>query len=115
MMRSRIRWTWQAKEDLCAIRAFIARDAPRTASAFVLRLKSAVDRLQDYPLSGRTVPELGDPDIREIVFGTYRVIYRCHGAEVHIVTVFHGARVFSPSDIPPDSPEATRDPGDLRS
>ncbi|WP_417784423.1 type II toxin-antitoxin system RelE/ParE family toxin [Terasakiella pusilla] len=38
-------------------------------------LFSAVERLADFPESGRMVPELGSPRIRELIFGTYRVIY----------------------------------------
>ncbi|MGM0539773.1 MAG: type II toxin-antitoxin system RelE/ParE family toxin [Thermodesulfobacteriota bacterium] len=37
---------------------------------------AAVERLTSFPNSGRIVPEIRDPVIREIVFGSYRIIYR---------------------------------------
>jgi plasmid stabilization system protein ParE len=53
-----------------------------------------VDRLQDHPLSGRVVPELGDTSIREVIHGNYRIVYRLRHDVVEIATVFHGARLF---------------------
>ena len=40
------------------------------------------------------VPELGDESIREVVHGTYRIVYRLRDEVVEIATVFHGARLF---------------------
>ena len=52
-----VRWTLQAAEDLAAIRDFIARDSPRYAVLVVERIVTAVDILEQFPLSGRIVPE----------------------------------------------------------
>lgn len=93
MPRSKIYWTRQAREDLRAIRAFIARDAPATAAAFVRRLRVSVNRLRDFPESGQVVPELGRDDIREILHGSYRIIYRYQANSVAILTVYHAARL----------------------
>jgi plasmid stabilization system protein ParE len=45
-MPNEIVWTRHAQEDLREIRAFIARDAPATASIFVRRLRQSVERLR---------------------------------------------------------------------
>jgi plasmid stabilization system protein ParE len=76
MRKVKIIWTPQAQEDLRQIERFIARDAPRTARALIRRLKASVDRLKSFPESGAIVSELGDPEIREILHGTYRIIYQ---------------------------------------
>ena len=52
-----IRWTPQAAEDLEAIRDFIARDSDSYASLVVLRLITAIERLEVFPDSGRWPPE----------------------------------------------------------
>ena len=49
--------------------------------------------LEDHPLSGRVVPEVGDDAIRELIRGNYRIVYRLKQDVVEIVTVFHGARL----------------------
>jgi toxin ParE1/3/4 len=97
---ARIRWTNQALADLEAIGHFIARDAPSVAQVFIDHVFEAVKRLEVFPRSGRVVPEIGQEDIREILYGSYRVVYVVGEAEVNILTVFHASRPFRPSDLP---------------
>jgi toxin ParE1/3/4 len=59
----KILWTRQARNDLREIRAFIARDAPLTASAFVSKLRLSVERLREFPYSGQIVAEIGRAEI----------------------------------------------------
>ncbi len=66
------------------------------AALFVRRLIEATDRSQDFPLSGRMIPEIGNPDCREVVYGAYRIMYRLEGYDVWITGVVHGARNWSP-------------------
>lgn len=97
---SRIQWSEQAVADVREIRAFIARDAPYSAELFVDRIVTAVERLEQFPFSGRIVPEIGRSDVREVVFGSYRVVYRISDASVvAIVTLFHSARLLRASDV----------------
>jgi plasmid stabilization system protein ParE len=49
----------------------------------------AVSRLENHPRSGRIVPELTDPSIREIVVRDYRVVYRLREGFAEVLTVFH--------------------------
>jgi addiction module RelE/StbE family toxin len=98
-MPSKIYWTRQAREDLRAIRAYISRDAPATASAYVRRLRQSVSRLSDFPFSGEVVREIRREDIREILQGNYRLIYRLSEKRIDILTVFHGARILRGSDL----------------
>jgi toxin ParE1/3/4 len=99
MSRVKIFWTRQAQDDLREIRAFIARDAPITAASFVHRLRRSVDRLRTYPMSGPVVPEIDNPEIREVICGHYRLIYRFTNDKVEILTVFHGARLLGDADF----------------
>ncbi len=96
---AQVTWTPQAADDLEAICLFIARDSPQLAATFADRVLRATDRLASYPRLGRTVPELGIENIREIIVGSYRVIYRFRHDEVHLVTVNHGARVLDATKI----------------
>ncbi len=98
-MPARICWTRQAREDLRGIRAFIAKDAPATASAFVRRLRESVGRLRPFPHSGQIVPELGRDDIREINRGNYRIIYRVGSSRVDILAVYHAAHLLDETEF----------------
>ncbi len=44
---------------------------------------------------GRTVPELEDPNTRELFVQRYRLIYEVHPTEIHILAFLHGARDFA--------------------
>jgi toxin ParE1/3/4 len=95
-----VRWTPQAADDLEAITNFIAADSPQYARLFAMDVLVAVERLADFPKSGRVVPELKDPAIREILFGSYRIVYGVKGDLVEVLTVYHGARLLDPSRLP---------------
>jgi toxin ParE1/3/4 len=83
-------------------REFLAGGWPASSARLVVtRLVAAVRRLGDYPLSGRVVPELGRPTIREVIDGSYRIVYRVTPDAVQILAVVHATRRF---------PLAGRDP-----
>jgi len=50
---TRVVWTLQAVEDLEAIRAYIARDSPHYAALMVERIVETIERLKEFPRSGR--------------------------------------------------------------
>jgi len=95
-----VRWTLQAVDDLRSIRLFIERDSPRYARLVVERLFEAVTRLETFPSSGRVVPELGRPDVRELIVGEYRIVYQLEESVAQVVTVFRSSRLlpWTPQD-----------------
>lgn len=88
-------WTPQAIGDVEGIKAYIARDSARYAALIAERIVEAVDRLAAFPLSGRVVPELQREEIREVIYGNYRIVYRLTQSAIQILTVFHASRVFA--------------------
>ncbi len=94
-----VRWTPEAVDDLGSIKNFIAKDSPYYARLFVIDVLGAVDRLLNFPRSGRVVPELRNPVIREIILGNYRIVYRLQKQTVEILTVYHGAKLLNSSKI----------------
>ena len=88
-------WSPQALRDLEAVRAYIALDSTLYADLTVRRVVAAVERLKAFPESGRIVPERNSPDIREVIVGRYRVVYRRKAGVVEIATVFRGSRQFN--------------------
>jgi len=88
----KIVWSDPAVSDLDSIWDFIARDSPHYATQTVQRLIDAVEPLATFPAMGRHVPEAESDDMRELIVGGYRVIYRVMGQQVEIATVVHGSR-----------------------
>ena len=87
-------WTRRAIEDVQSIQRFIEKDSPHYAQLISQQLIATVERLPVFPQSGRIVPEIDDPAIREIIQGSYRIVYRLIQGEIHILTVHHAARLF---------------------
>ena len=50
-------------------------------------------RLEEFPESGRVVPEFPELPYREVVIMPYRFFYRVKGDIVWIVAVCHGAQL----------------------
>jgi len=94
MPRTGILWSAQALRDVEEIHDYIAQHSPRYAAVVAARLVAAVDRLGEFPESGRIVPELRDPEVREVIHGSYRVVYALRAATVEVLTVFRASRLF---------------------
>ena len=85
-------WTAGATRHLEAIKDYISRDSDEQARLVIARLVGAADRLADFPLSGRLIPEVNESNSREVLSGPYRIMYRIEGDTVCITGIIHGAR-----------------------
>jgi len=94
-----VRWTLEALERLIEIEEFISRDNPRRAKHFIEVLVGEGQSLSENSLRGRSVPEIADPQIREIIVNNYRIIYRSNRERIEILTVFEGHRRFRIDEI----------------
>ena len=86
----------EALGDLERIVAYIAPHNPAAAERLGNQLLDAALSLQTLPERGRAVPEFRRPELREIIFRSYRIIYRVNNADqsVEIIRLWHGARGF---------------------
>jgi plasmid stabilization system protein ParE len=66
----KIRWIQEALLRLSEIEDLISQDSPDRARKFVDQLIEHAESLPDNPLSGRTVPEISNPDIRGLISST---------------------------------------------
>ena len=96
---ARLRWTPQALEDLEAICTYIARDSDYYARIFAQQILKKVSVLEALPKAGRIVPESKWENVRELIHGDYRIIYRLIDDVVQILTVHHGARLLDLSQL----------------
>jgi plasmid stabilization system protein ParE len=80
--------------DLEAIVTFIAEDNPERARTFGNELIDRALSLTTFPERGRVVPEIGEPAVREIIHGSYRIIYEIFSGpgSVFVLRFWHGAR-----------------------
>ena len=72
---------------------YISKDSKRYAEIQIRRIKSRSLILKTQPEAGRVVPELGIIQIRELIEGNYRIVYRLSfGNIVEILTIHHSSR-----------------------
>jgi addiction module RelE/StbE family toxin len=90
-----INWTKQAVKDIDNIAEFIAKDSEHYARIQAQRLILSTKPLERFPKRGKVVPEKQDPSIREVLVGSYRVIYRIVSkTRIDVLTVHHSKRLF---------------------
>jgi toxin ParE1/3/4 len=97
----RIVWSPLALERVEDIAQYIAEDKPAAAVEWIDGLFATVERLADFPQSGRIVPELGVHRIREVMFGAYRVIYSVKD-RIDILTVRRSNQLLRASELDGD-------------
>ena len=93
-MATPVIWTERALDHDRSIYEYVAQTSPLYAEALADRLLGRGEQLEAHPESGRMVPELERPEIRELIESGYRVLYRRDPDAVHILGVVHGRRAF---------------------
>ena len=91
-MARRVAWTAIAATDLQEAWEYIAHDSLMYAATFVQRIRELARSLDDMAERGRVVPEIGAPDVRELIVGNYRLVYQVTPSTVYVLRVIHGAR-----------------------
>lgn len=91
-MARQVAWTETAWRDLERIADYVAEDSPSYAAALVRRIRGCARSLEELAERGRVVPELDDPEVRELLVGNYRLIYEVGEESVHVLGLIHGAR-----------------------
>lgn len=88
-----------AERNFLAALDYIRREKPSAAQSFRDRALRSLQRLEEFPESGRHIPEFPDRPYREVVVAPYRFFYRIKDDVVLIVNVWHDAQIPSePTD-----------------
>jgi toxin ParE1/3/4 len=88
----RVVWTEHARQMLDEAVAYIAQDAQPAAERLLSEALDAASSLDVFSERGRIVPELDQPNIRQLLVQRYRLLYEVTRSEVHILAFVHGAR-----------------------
>jgi toxin ParE1/3/4 len=89
----KVRFTPSARAQFLSVLNFIRRDKPPAATRFRDQAETVLRRLEDFPESGRAIPEFPDLPYREVIITPYRFFYRIKDSVVWIVAVWHGAQL----------------------
>jgi toxin ParE1/3/4 len=61
------------------------------ARRMVDRLTRRSQQIAEFPFSGRRVPEYDVDQIREVIEGSFRIIYYIKADQIDVLAVIHGA------------------------
>ncbi|MEH2383977.1 MAG: type II toxin-antitoxin system RelE/ParE family toxin [Nostoc sp.] len=92
-------WTATAVENLSAIYAYIAQTSPQYAARIVDRITRRSEQIASFPLSGRIVSEFETEEIREVIEGSYRIIYYVKPEQIDVLAVIHGSQQITLSSV----------------
>lgn len=92
-------WTPRARADLKAIHDHINQNTPQNAKTVVRKLAHKTEALADLPLLGKVVPEVNDPNLREIHAYSWRIIYHLDQGQAYIVTLVRKRQIVQSVEI----------------
>lgn len=92
---STIAWSAPALEDVTALRKWLARDSKPLSDSVVETIFNAIETVVPFPRIGRVVSEVGDDTVRELLFRTFRIVYKATADGIVVLAILYGGR---PSD-----------------
>ena len=87
-----VNWTDKAKQHLRSIYEHIGKDSEFYAIRVVDRLTARSLQLINHHQSGRKVPEFNNKNLRDLIEGSYRIVYCVYADRIDVIAVFHGAQ-----------------------
>jgi plasmid stabilization system protein ParE len=101
---ARVSWSDAALEHVRMILAKIRGEDPPTAQKWAARIMSAPDILADQPRLGSVVEEFALDHLRELLVGSFRLIYTIREDECVVVAVIRAqrdiTRAIDPANLP---------------
>jgi toxin ParE1/3/4 len=95
----KVHWAPLAIDRVAEIAACIAEDNPVAVEKWIRDTFARVGQLARFPKCGRQIPETPRQDIRALVWGNYRIIYRIEVYQVSILTVRHTKQILPMEDL----------------
>jgi len=92
-------WTQEALDRLSDIEDFISQDSPQRAAKFVNYLIQRGEGVSKNHRIGRIVPEISNPNIREVIAKKYRIVYKIQENKIEILTAFEGHKLLSLEEL----------------
>lgn len=93
----KVHWSARAQARLDGIHGYIAQDNPGAALRIVQQIARRAGQIAAFPHAGRSVADYARDDVRELIEGEYRIVYRVGVDRIDVLTVKHCAQ-----RLPPD-------------
>lgn len=94
----RVELTFSARADLRAIREGRAQYSEDSATELAFALIRRLRQIRDFPASGRMVPELQHPNLREVLEQGFRILYEVFPDRVEVFGIVSSRQQLAPDD-----------------
>jgi toxin ParE1/3/4 len=96
----KINWTELSISYLKSIYDYISQDSKRYASLTINKIYNRAQLLIEQPQIVRIVPEFNDANIRELIIGNYRLVYKLLDEySLDILRIYNSARLLKKVDL----------------
>lgn len=92
-------WTPLAERRLREAISHLEGERPSAADRWLDALDERVGLLAKFPKTGRPVPEIGRPVVRQLLLAPYRLVYRIDPTRVVVLTVRHQRRAWDAHEL----------------
>ena len=89
----------EAFDEIERVRGSIALDRPDVAAEWIRRVFRRLRMRETFPRAGRVIPEFRDADLRELIFGNYRILYRVKKRSVRVLCFWDARREELPDRV----------------
>lgn len=80
-----------AEEDLENIKDYIAKDSIFYAKKTADEIISKTEYLSMFPYMGRKIPEYNNINLRELIYKSYRILYKVN-SNIYVLNIVHHSR-----------------------
>ncbi|HKK87775.1 MAG TPA: type II toxin-antitoxin system RelE/ParE family toxin [Saprospiraceae bacterium] len=95
-----INWTHRSVNDLKNIFDYISYDSKRYAERQIKKIQQRAQILKSFPDVGSQVKEVDQNDIKQLVEGPYRIIYKkISDQRIDILTIHHSKQNLDPEKL----------------
>ena len=91
----KIKWSQKAKIDILHIYDYIFLDSEYYANKTVIKIIESINILNLFPRAGRKIHEYSNEEYRELIYKSYRIIYKVEQNKIIIQRIWHSARLLS--------------------
>jgi len=95
----KITWSPLAVDQVRDTASYIALDKPTVAIQWAEKIFDSVEILLDFPESGRIVSEINRKEIRELIQGNYRIIYKIKAKKILVLVVQNSRQKLKENEI----------------
>lgn len=89
---AQVTWSDRAFSRLEVIKDYTSKTDPVAAIRVVDAIFARVERLKKFPRIGQEIMAPGNREVREIVYGHYRIFYEVVSEDsIEVISILHGA------------------------